>query len=155
MEDAIPADSRGALGKQSDVRRRRAGRENGDRDLSRAPAFGEPVEHSLLTDGFAMAGNLRDRPALHEALRHMARRRRSGAEDCAPHQLRSGIHRAGPDVDVSSLERIDVVDISSDILEMSSLAFPDPERTPFGIPGSGCTWRTAGTSSRPAPSAGT
>jgi spermidine synthase len=95
--------------------------------------FGEPVEHSLLTDGFAMAGTS---AIVRRYMKLFAIWPVAVAPEPKTALLISyGLGSTGRALTgVSSLERIDVVDISSDILEMSSLAFPDPEADPLRDP---------------------
>jgi predicted membrane-bound spermidine synthase len=99
----------------------------------RSDFLGEPLSYRLLTDGFNMSATV------------VAGRRYMKLFVYLPVALRPQPRRAllisygvGSTakalVDTSSLEQIDVVDISREILEMNELVFPDPAEHPLRDP---------------------
>ena len=74
------------------------------------------------------------RPPVHEALHVVAGRLRAAAEARAAHQLRQRRARPSRSPTRASLEHIDVVDISREILELSDLVYPDPAQHPLRDP---------------------
>jgi len=95
--------------------------------------FGEPLSYRLFTDGFSMSGT------------RTGARRYMKAFVYLPAALHGDLRRAllisygvGSTAkaltDTPSLESIDVVDISAEILEMSRIIFPDPTENPLRDP---------------------
>jgi spermidine synthase len=99
----------------------------------RSTLFGEPLDYHLFTNGFAMSGT------------HYAARRYMKLYVYWPVALRPDPKRAllisygvGSTAkaltETASLERIDVVDISREILELGAIVFPDPAQHPLRDP---------------------
>ncbi|MBW2444739.1 MAG: spermidine synthase [Deltaproteobacteria bacterium] len=96
-------------------------------------AFGEPHSHRMLTNGFSMSGTNLNAQRYMKLFVHLP---------AALHpELRSALlisfgvgMTAEALVKTDSLERIDVVDISRDVLEMNRVVFPDPKTAPLSDP---------------------
>ncbi len=95
--------------------------------------FGDPYSHRLITNGYSMSGtDVRDMrymkffvylpQALHPDIRKVL-------------LVSYGVGSTAKALtDTGSIERIDVVDISRDILDLSSIVFPRPEEHPLEDP---------------------
>jgi predicted membrane-bound spermidine synthase len=92
--------------------------------------FGEPVSYTLLTDGFSMAGT-------GEWARRYMKLFVYWPVALRPNPQRALLISYGVGVtakaltDTPSLEHIDIVDVSREILEMSDIVYPDPAADPL------------------------
>jgi spermidine synthase len=96
----------------------------------RKDLFGEPVSHTLLTDGFSMAGT-------QESARRYMKLFVYWPVALRPDPQRALLISYGVGAtakaltDTPSLEHIDIVDVSREILEMSNIVYPDPAADPL------------------------
>ncbi|MCG8589355.1 MAG: spermidine synthase [Proteobacteria bacterium] len=95
--------------------------------------LGEPLAYRLVTDGYSMSGS-----GLHSKRYMSLFAYLPAALHEAPRQallISYGVGTTARSLaDLPSLERIHVVDISPDILELSTVVFPDPETHPLEDP---------------------
>jgi predicted membrane-bound spermidine synthase len=101
--------------------------------LVRRAFLGEPVSHQLLTDGYSMAGTATGGRRYMKLYVWMPVALRPEPKQALLISFGVG-STAKALVDTRSLEHIDVVDISREILALSDLAYPDPEQHPLRDP---------------------
>ena len=101
--------------------------------LLRRSFLGEPLSHQLLTDGYSMAGTATGGRRYMKLYVWMPVALRPEPKEALLISFGVG-STAKALVDTPSLEHIDVVDISREILELADLAYPDPAQHPLRDP---------------------
>jgi spermidine synthase len=99
----------------------------------RTSRFGRPYHYQLFTDGLSMSGTNAYSKRYMKAFVYLPAALHPKLESALLISFGVG-STAKALADLSSLERIDVVDVSADILEMSSLVFAPGERYPLDDP---------------------
>jgi spermidine synthase len=95
--------------------------------------FGEPVSYTLLTDGFSMAGTRERARRYMKLFVYWPVALRPNPERALLISYGVGA-TAKALTDTPSLEHIDIVDVSREILELSGVVYPDPTDDPLRDP---------------------